>query len=605
MRRYSRTTLLVGMLLGAALVLASTANAQRSFTSVSSFGDSYADTGSAPGGVFGGNCPPVFPTCRFSNGTNFADTLASTYGLPGVTNYAFGGAQTDDNNVVAGPGFGFANELDTLVASGNRFGPKDLIALSIGGNDQALFNSNTLAEINALAVSSAANAVAGVNVLVDQGARTITWVSPGNPVHFPAPFGDPALTPEQRTEWARTYYQQIQEGLAPLAESGRVRINLFDYETLQANVVADPGKYGFASAGSCLASLGVPDCLAATPDVQNSFFYWDTIHPTSAGFALIAQYMAYQLGQTEAVAAQADLAGIVQQGFTDAIADRIEERRLGGPEVSWFIHGDFGWGERAERANAVGFDYERSGVVAGVDMHPTQNSTIGAIVGYTDADASLDAPFGNVDLSTYSLGVFGSMTASNVFVDASAAYHIHDVGIFRPGVIDPVFGNTDGSGVNASVKAGYIINNTPTFRWGPIVGLDYAHVDVSGYTETGDPLLTLTVGEQEFDSLIGSAGVKFWHDAKYGDTLVQAWVELTANHAFLGTDRSVVTALTSAPLLPYAVPIGGEESTFGKVSGGVSIELSPGLLLQGNATAAFGQDGDHDLSLKVGLRGKF
>ncbi len=52
------------------------------FTGITGFGDSYADTGSAPGGAFrllGFPCPagpPTNPTCRFSNGTNFVELPA-------------------------------------------------------------------------------------------------------------------------------------------------------------------------------------------------------------------------------------------------------------------------------------------------------------------------------------------------------------------------------------------------------------------------------------------------------------------------------------------------------------------------------------------------
>src|SRR5262245_15146353 len=90
----------------ASLIVPCTASAQTQFTSISGFGDSYADTGSAPGGAFrllGGPCPPTYPTCRFSGGTNFVDSLQSIYGLPGLTNYAIGGAQTGNTNVIPLP----------------------------------------------------------------------------------------------------------------------------------------------------------------------------------------------------------------------------------------------------------------------------------------------------------------------------------------------------------------------------------------------------------------------------------------------------------------------------------------------------------------------
>src|SRR5438876_9629776 len=138
------------------------------FTGITGFGDSYADTGSAPGGAFrllGFPCPagpPTNPTCRFSQGTNFVDSLQSTYNLASLTNYAIGGAQTGNTNVI--PLLpGFANEVATFVASGRHFAASDLLALSIGGNDQAQFSSaNTVPQIQAPAGTSASNAVNGV-----------------------------------------------------------------------------------------------------------------------------------------------------------------------------------------------------------------------------------------------------------------------------------------------------------------------------------------------------------------------------------------------------------------------------------------------------------
>ena len=83
-----------------------------------------------------------------------------------------------------------------------QVGSRDLIALSIGGNDQAQFNSaNSIAQIQALATTSASNAATGVQQLIALGAHNIAWVSPGNPFYFPAPFGDPATTPAQRAAW--------------------------------------------------------------------------------------------------------------------------------------------------------------------------------------------------------------------------------------------------------------------------------------------------------------------------------------------------------------------------------------------------------------------
>ena len=80
------------------------APAEAQFTGITDFGDSYADTGSAPGGAFRLAGPSAYsalsalgyPSCRFTGSTNFVDSLQAIYGLPTATNYAIGGARTDD-----------------------------------------------------------------------------------------------------------------------------------------------------------------------------------------------------------------------------------------------------------------------------------------------------------------------------------------------------------------------------------------------------------------------------------------------------------------------------------------------------------------------------
>lgn len=185
------------------------------FNSLTDFGDSYADTGFAPGGVlrlppFNFPCPngpALLPTCRFTGGTNFVDSLQSIYGLPQAANFAFGGALTDTTNTLPTPGFpqpGFVQELAIFAASGMRFTDRDLIALSIGGNDSTLgLTTDSNPQLAARATTAALNAVAGVQQLIAAGARNIAWLSPGNSFYFPAANGQP-LTFGQHTAWSDT-----------------------------------------------------------------------------------------------------------------------------------------------------------------------------------------------------------------------------------------------------------------------------------------------------------------------------------------------------------------------------------------------------------------
>ena len=209
-------------------------------------------------------CPGAYSSCRFTGATNFVDSLQSIYGLPAATNYSIGGARTDNTNTLSptylSAGYGFfptagtagnpgPSEIQTFAATGTRFTDRDLIVLSIGGNDLSAIDFaglTTDAQKHALIVSSATtsamNAVAGVEQLAGSRARNIAWLSTGSSKWFPQPPEGAASTTfsvPQRDAWANTYYQQTQQLLEPLAQSG-VRIFLFDFGILQERVSADP-----------------------------------------------------------------------------------------------------------------------------------------------------------------------------------------------------------------------------------------------------------------------------------------------------------------------------------------------------------------------------
>lgn len=628
----------IAMLAATFLAAPTSALAQATqFTSISGFGDSYADTGFAPGGAFrllGLPCPagpPTYPTCRFSNGTNFVDSLQSIYGLSGHTNYAIGGAQTDNNNVI--PGLpGFAGEVATLKASGRTFAPTDLIALSIGGNDQALFNSaNTLNQINALARTSASNAVAGVQQIIGLGAKNIAWASPGNPYYFPTPFGDPALTPAQRAEWAHTYYQQIQEKLAPAARSG-VRIFLFDFETLQARIASNPGQYGFASASGCQVALGIPGCLAASAAVQNSFFYWDTLHPTSAGFALIARYMANQMDAPLTVAPQGDVALALASGFSNSVFGRLDGYRafqpfLSGaagvamaasyplprkaspyvaPERPWSFYGEVNYagGSQDRQFYAAGYDYHSVGGTMALEYKVNPNLRFGVTFGYSEPKVDLNVQNGHYRIKSHQIGGYGSYTDTNWFADALLAYGRYDYRTDRQGVIDTIHGTTEGETFTAAARGGYLFD-VGIMRAGPIAGLSYASGTIDGYTETGDTLLTMIVDKQKLDALTGSAGVQFRFPVAWGASMYSPFVNVTAEHDFNGSARTITTTQVTAPLLPVLTPIDDRARTYGKVAAGIAANIAGNVSATINGVTTFARAGGNDFGVNSGVKVAF
>src|ERR1700681_3700547 len=153
---------------GAAVLPLGGASAQTVFSTIQAFGDSYADTGNLFK-VIGPS--PIYPTGRFSGGTNFVDTTSALLGIP-QSNFAVGGAKGGSGPI---PNSGFTQVTQAFVASGKTIAPSDLVEISIGGNDARAYyqGGGSLAGVPAAATLSTTQALAGINALVGVGAKTI------------------------------------------------------------------------------------------------------------------------------------------------------------------------------------------------------------------------------------------------------------------------------------------------------------------------------------------------------------------------------------------------------------------------------------------------
>jgi outer membrane lipase/esterase len=614
--------------IGAALVVAALP-AQAQFVSLTGFGDSYADTGAAPGGAFrligvSPYWPCTYPlaSCRFTGSTNFVDSLQSIYGLPGLTNYSIGGARTSDSNTL-GPlanSYGLPYELEQFAASGTRFTGRELIALSIGGNDMSGIDltghPDQTAYIVASAAGSAQRAAAGVEQLAAAGARNIAWLSTGSSKWFPErtlSANKVDFTNAQRDAWADTYYQQTQQLLAPLAQSG-VRIFLFNFGILQERVAADPGRYGFTSATNCEAGPANPGVTPLTVNVNYAgCFYENSVHPTGQAMALIAAYMANQIDAPTTVVPQGSIATSLARGFSTSVLGRLDAQRSlpvpgegfkgGGPESGWSVYSDvsYGGGNLERQFYAAGYDYDAVGGMVGAEYRVNPRLLFGGVFGYSNSTVSLGVQNARDRIDSYQFAGYGSFTGARLFADALVAYGYHGYSLDRDGVIDTVHGSTGADTFTAAAKAGYLFNAAPV-RAGPIGGLNYTGGVIQGYTETGDSLLTWMVNRQTLDSLTGDAGIQIRLPFEFRGTLYSPFIDVTAEHYFPGSARTVTATLVSAPLLPVLTPVSGEAGTYGKAAAGVAARISGNVSATFNAETTFAHEGGNGLAVNGGIK---
>jgi outer membrane autotransporter protein len=171
-------------------------------------------------------------------------------------------------------------------------------------------------------------------------------------------------------------------------------------------------------------------------------------------------------------------------------------------------------------------------------------------------------------------------------------------------LIDVIQGSTNASSITVAGRAGYLVHTGP-LRAGPIAGLSYIHAVIQGYTETGDSLLTMAIDRQSLHNVIGDTGLQVRFPIPLGKGLYSPFVNVTAEHEFIGSGRTVTTTQVTAPLLPVLTAVPGSGRTYGRVAAGLAATVSGRLSATITVGATFARDGGNDAAVGGGFRISF
>ncbi len=253
------------------------------FSAIYAFGDSLTDTGNAFLATGGATPPPGYFNGRYSNGPLWIDHVAAHYGLapltpafvPGGTNYAIAGAASGLGlSPVGSPNLLSQIGLYQSNLGGGTADPGALYTIMIGSND--FFGGELNPAVPASNVSLAIQSLAAL------GAHRVLVLDTGLLGNTPRALA--TLSPIQQAglnALALGYSNQLQTDLAGLRSTLGISIYFAEILKASANIHANPAAFGFSNVTDGAYLVGN---YAAT-----GYLYWDDIHPTAAGHALIAQ----------------------------------------------------------------------------------------------------------------------------------------------------------------------------------------------------------------------------------------------------------------------------------------------------------------------------
>lgn len=279
------------------------------YSTVYAFGDSLSDAGnlfllsSNPANGIPNQPLPPYSNGRFTNGNTWVQDLSLLLGngpltasLAGGNDYTYGGARTGATAVGASSFIDLPSQLAQFGATHASAPSSALYTLDIGANDifgalgQIAGGTLTVVQAQAAIAAAALNASAFATALHTLGALQLVLYDVPDLAQTPGFKGFGALA----TTLTTAFNADLQTDLASVEAAGLRVDTLGEFARLKA-VLASPGAFGFTdvtnpcwTGGFQGPSTGATLC-ATTAAGQDTHLYWDQVHPTEAGHALVAQ----------------------------------------------------------------------------------------------------------------------------------------------------------------------------------------------------------------------------------------------------------------------------------------------------------------------------
>ena len=586
-------------LLAAALACAALPAAAQTYTQTVFFGDSLTDSGWFRPTLVQLAGPSANALGRFSTNPtlNWADYVAAYYGgnsnsaNQGGTNYAVGGARTGtEESATLAPGVTLpvpslsAQIGNYLAANGGRADPDALYTVWGGGND--LFEITDGADPATTMAGAVGAQIGNVAALTGAGARYVVV----------ATVPDLGLTPAFRaqgpqaqglgTQLSVAYNTALFDGLA----GSGLRVIPLDTFTLLHEIVANPAAYGISNVTGTACNPQITaqslTCNPGTyvnPTAPETYAFADGVHPTTAAHRILGEFALSVLEAPRQIEVLALSESQVGRGRAEVVSGHLAAKPEGEGMRWWAdVRGD-----SQRYGDPVHYDGGGPSVTFGVDWK-SGNLVYGGFAGYGRQRIDFGLRRGEFKQSDATLGGFLGWHGDALWANGQLSWTKTSYDVDRDVHLGQATrrhsGSPDGDNLSVGANAGWDFRNG-ALTHGPVVSLLMQKIGVDGYAENSTESTALAYPEQDFDSLIGSAG---WQASYAISDNLAPYARLTWDHEFEDAPEEAFAQSRSLPgTLPYAVP-------------GLELDENYGTLLFGVRTRVFGLDANLGASATIG-----
>lgn len=613
---------------GLALALGAGAAQAAPFSKIFVFGDSLSDDGNLSLALSNGTQQNSFTT---NPGQVTLQDVAKYYALRlspsllGGTDFAWGGAGINNNS----PGTPSTVPLLTaqlqqyLTASGGKADPTALYAVWGGAND--IFYNAYMAGGGAISaqqaqvnIITAAQTEGGMLASLKQaGAKYIMVFNLPNIGATPDAAAQGAAAQASLQGLSITFNNTL--NLAINQVNPGINIIPVNVYGMLNEILANPSKYGFTNVTdpACGAGSSSLECGPAgsgapytyADGTQNTYLFADGVHPTTAGHALLAQYVESivnapaqmsLLGQAPLAAYDAHQAAL----RNEMLVDSLGEAHRG---VSFFANYDYGHQTYDATANTARSVSNNNVLTLGANATAGNNLSVGMALGIAQQSTG---GAGAVGFKTQDLLFSGFANArfGAAYLGGNASVgQLSYTDITRYIPLGPDLrtetGKTSGSHLAATLEGGYWFD-WGSLRTGPFAQLGYQRVSVDPFNETSGDASAMWFGKQVVKSATAALGWQLTGKMAMGETMLQPFARVSYVHDSDAKAEMVSAGLTTMSgtfALPGFVP----DKSWVNASLGLTAHFSPTLTGYASYTGVFSNSSQKLNSINLGLGMRF
>ncbi len=284
-------------------------------------------------------------------------------------------------------------------------------------------------------------------------------------------------------------------------------------------------------------------------------------------------------------------------------------RAVNAKKIGGYISGDL----ILAQAGAVSgipqdLDYTTAGFSLGMDYRVMEKLVVGLMFSYGQTESDFNNAVDSLSIETYSPGLYAAWNHEGWYANGLLSYGWSELsqsrGIAFGGLNRQASGSTDGKQWvgNLTIGRDWKVGN---FVVGPFLGMQYTHLEMNPFTETGAGALNLSVGRQETDSFRTKLGVGANYTAKIKSVTIQPSASIAWLHEFLDDSRGITAAFNEAGVGSFVVNTTEPERDSALVGVGLNVWWEDWIMLFGRYDAQAGQDNFFAQGLKGGVKVSF